>query len=442
MNELVLKETKKPATTPEPKDNNFGKKVNRIFVILHLFTYVAVSGLLTLIWALDETLGFFWPVFAMLGWGIGIGIHLIAYLGYYDMVPYLTKVKQQSMFGVLFIYHALVYTLVNLLIIMADIITPGSIFFYWPLSMWGILFGCHAAGFFTWDAMMNYEIKRMKGKYPDFDQKKLQLSARAKIANFWVLIAHIAYFVVGTIMIYTMNNIISSSRIIEGTMMWATLLGVHALGYYIYYYIDSIEGVMKGLIVHIAFYAAIIGWLIYIYTQVPTRIFYPLYPMILWGILIAFHVFISMKWDDLFKNALATVERQFEGLDKYDLRAKAKWLFFWQWSLIAHIAIYAVGLILIGITMAIEAVDIGLLIHPAMGWAIPIAIHSSLYVIKLKNIQGFWKGTFLIHLATYISVGIYLIILNAMIGGYPFSAIALASWGIGLGLHYILAYVR
>ena len=440
MIESVLKKTKKPIITPETKDNDFGKRVNRIFVILHLFVYVAVSGLLTLIWAFEGGLNFFWPVFAMLGWGIGIGIHLITYLIYYDIIPYFTKVKQQSKFAVFFIYHALVYTLVNLLILMADIITPGSIFFYWPLSMWGIIFGCHAAGFLM---MMNYEAKKMKGKIPDFDEKKLQFSVKTKIVNFWVLIAHIAYFIVGTIMIYTMDITSSGNlTIIEATMMWATLLGVHAFGYYLYYYIDSIEGVMKGLIVHIAFYAATIGWLIYAYTQVQERIFYPLYPMILWGILIAFHVFISMKWDDILKGALATVERQFEDLEKYDLRAKAKRLFFWQWSLIAHIAIYAVGLVLIGLTMAIESVDIGLLIHPAMGWAIAIVIHSSFYIINLKNIQGFLKGTFAIHLATYISVGIYLIILNAMIGGYPFSAIALVGWGIGLGIHYIIAYVR
>ncbi|TFG00373.1 MAG: 2TM domain-containing protein, partial [Promethearchaeota archaeon] len=261
--------------------------------------------------------------------------------------------------------------------------------------------------------------------------------------NFWVLIAHIAYFIVGTILIYTMQITTDGDlTIIEGTMMWATLLGVHAFGYFFYYYIDSIEGVTKGLIVHIAFYAAIIGWLIYAYTKVQEGIFYPLYPMILWGILIAFHSFISIKWDDILKGSLEMIERQFGGLDKYELRAKAKRLFFWQWSLMAHIAIYAVGLVLIGITMAIESVNIALLIHPAMGWGIAIAIHSSFYIIHLKNIQGFWKGTFAIHLATYISVGIYLIILNAMIGGYPFSAIALVGWGIGLGIHYIIAYVR
>ncbi|TFG20358.1 MAG: 2TM domain-containing protein [Promethearchaeota archaeon] len=433
MNESVLMKTKKPIKTPETKENDFGKKINRIFVILHLFVYLAVSGLLTLIWALDGGLNFFWPVFAMLGWGIGIGIHLITYLIYYDIVPYLTKVKQKSKFAVLFIYHALIYILVNLLIIIADLMTPGSIFFYWPLSMWGILFGCHAAGF----------LMMMKGMIPDIDDKKPQFSVNVKIINFWILIAHIAYFIVGTILIYTMELTTDGDlNIIEGTMMWATLLGVHAFGYFFYYYIDFIEGVIKGLIVHIAFYAAIIGWLIYAYTKVQEGIFYPLYPIILWGILIAFHSFISIKWDDILKGALGTIERQFAGLDKYELRAKAKRLFFWQWSLMAHIVIYAVGLILIGITMAIESVNIALLIHPAMGWAIAIAIHSSFYIINLKNIQGFWKRTFALHLATYISVGIYLIIINAMIGGYPFSAITVVGWGIGLGIHYILAYVR
>jgi 2TM domain len=37
----------------------------------HLFMYVAVNAVLVVIWALTGA-GFFWPVFVILGWGIGV----------------------------------------------------------------------------------------------------------------------------------------------------------------------------------------------------------------------------------------------------------------------------------------------------------------------------------------------------------------------------------
>ena len=41
----------------------------------HLVTYVAVNGLLIVIWATVGGDGFFWPVFPLLGWGIGVLLH-------------------------------------------------------------------------------------------------------------------------------------------------------------------------------------------------------------------------------------------------------------------------------------------------------------------------------------------------------------------------------
>jgi cytochrome b561 len=38
----------------------------------HVFMYVAVNAMLVVIWALTSDDGFFWPIFPMLGWGIGV----------------------------------------------------------------------------------------------------------------------------------------------------------------------------------------------------------------------------------------------------------------------------------------------------------------------------------------------------------------------------------
>jgi hypothetical protein len=38
---------------------------------IHLLIYVLVNGLLVVIWAMTGS-GFFWPIFPMAGWGIGV----------------------------------------------------------------------------------------------------------------------------------------------------------------------------------------------------------------------------------------------------------------------------------------------------------------------------------------------------------------------------------
>ena len=41
----------------------------------HLVSYVVVNVGLVIIWALTGREGSFWPVWVMLGWGIGVAIH-------------------------------------------------------------------------------------------------------------------------------------------------------------------------------------------------------------------------------------------------------------------------------------------------------------------------------------------------------------------------------
>jgi hypothetical protein len=41
----------------------------------HLLAYVLVNAFLVGLWALVSDGGFFWPVFSILGWGIGLAFH-------------------------------------------------------------------------------------------------------------------------------------------------------------------------------------------------------------------------------------------------------------------------------------------------------------------------------------------------------------------------------
>lgn len=43
----------------------------------HLFIYLAVNTLLVVIWATTSQGSHFWPMWSMLGWGIGVGAHAI-----------------------------------------------------------------------------------------------------------------------------------------------------------------------------------------------------------------------------------------------------------------------------------------------------------------------------------------------------------------------------
>lgn len=38
----------------------------------HVFMYVTINAALVAIWAITSAGGFFWPIFPMLGWGIGV----------------------------------------------------------------------------------------------------------------------------------------------------------------------------------------------------------------------------------------------------------------------------------------------------------------------------------------------------------------------------------
>jgi hypothetical protein len=41
----------------------------------HLLVYVLVNAFLVVIWALTTPGGFFWPIFPLVGWGIGVAMN-------------------------------------------------------------------------------------------------------------------------------------------------------------------------------------------------------------------------------------------------------------------------------------------------------------------------------------------------------------------------------
>jgi hypothetical protein len=64
---------------PRPRDP--GRAKARAAFQRHLFTYAWVNGFLVVIWALTNFGGYFWPVWPMLGWGIGLASHAFSVYG-------------------------------------------------------------------------------------------------------------------------------------------------------------------------------------------------------------------------------------------------------------------------------------------------------------------------------------------------------------------------
>ncbi len=447
---MTVKIGKTESITPNGPTGTIHNNITKIITILHIFIYSAVNGLLILIWlstlALTQAT-FFWPFYPIVGWGIALGLHLLSSLMYYDLVPTLKRVKQKGALGISFLFHFFIYTMVNLIILIPDIVILGGRYFYWPLSMWGIAMGFHALIFFTWDNLLEIEQVRMRNKYDNYGEEKIKLLAKSRLSNLWFLLAHIVYFTIVTTVLYIwvvpILNFEITQRLNSGIILWGILLGIHIIAYYLFSYNDTIQSVTKGLIIHIVLYAVVNIYEIYAWqNQSITELAFPVYSIVPWGIVLSFHIIITLLWERLINSAIAKINRQYRVLDRIDLRSKARKLIFWQCSFITHVAVYITGIILIAITFSIFSIDMRLLVHPAMGWIIGLAIHFSISFVFVKNIKSFWKGTLTIHLITFLFVNTYLVILNIMLGGFLWSAIAIFGWGIGLGIHAILTYVR
>ncbi len=428
---------------------------HRILFFLHLFAYGAVSLLLILIWAVtlpQAEIFYFTPFFPIFGWGFGIGFHALVYLMVNEKVKYLSDIRKQTPFKILFIFHAWFYITVNIFLLILDLTTtPDLIWFYWSLAMWGIAFAFHAVGFFTWDKSYEKEMVKFREKYPDYSEKRLKDKITSKILGFVILMTHITYFIAGNIIVYatrTMHDV-PLEDLIRTSFGWGIFFVVHIIGYYLFTYNKTIKPEMKGLIVHVIGYVGYAAWGLYeqfVFLGEPGPehdIFWWHIPVILWGIFVAIHALVTIKWDKIKPSAFEKVKSRYrEDLEEFEYQKHANWLIFWNWSFIAHIFIYIVGIILLGIEFSIYGVNLTLLVMISLGWLIGLLVHGGIYYVVLKNITDFLMWTAVLHTAAYIG-GIPLLITSNIIYNPEFlsSAIALGSWAIGLGAHLLIAFL-
>ncbi|KKN64152.1 hypothetical protein LCGC14_0494460 [marine sediment metagenome] len=433
---------------------------NRILIIVHLFAYVAVMLLLTLIWGVTLTqrdTNYFLPFFAIFGWGFFIGFHALVYLMYNDKVKFLSELRTQAGFKVLFIFHAWFYLLINLFLMIFDLTTtPELVWFFWPLGGWGVAFGFHAFGYFTWDKSIEKQKGKLSKKYPDYSEQRIKELATSKLLGIEILLMHLTYFSVVAVIAYSTQIWtifdVTFESVIQSTLGWGLFVGLHLLAYYLVNYVETISIVMKGLILHIIAYVglSILGlWQQFTSGQ---EIFWWHIPVILWAVMIVMHILVTLKWDAINPRALEKVKsRSREGLEEFRYQRITYWLVFWRFSFLAHIIMYFLGLILllpianeIGEitfeTISINGLD--LLGITALGWLIALFVHGAMYLVVMRNVRGFLMWTAIIHLAAYIGAIPLLITINVLITPeFLWSAIALGGWGIGLGAHILIAYL-
>ncbi len=429
---------------------------NRIVYALHLFTYASVNGLLIVIWLVSwrfTGLTFFWPFHPLFGWGFGLGFHALTYIMYNDKSEYLTYVREQSPYIMTFIYHTFFYISINLYLFLINLIDLTFIWFTWSLGMWGIAYGYHALGYFTWNKIFDDQWKKLRPMHEDFSKKRLKHEIIVKIGNFWMLLVHLTYYIV-TFIIVNIYVFVGTGLgelavliIAEIFLSWGIFLAWHAFGYILFYHVEAIKAVVKGFILHITFYVLlnvqiVMGYLIFsrYYALFPWEAI--IYLLLLSAIGILIHALITTKWDYFLENTQAKVRIKYgEDFDKDDVRSIAKNVLFWRWSLVTHFLIYIVALIIIGINLAEQSIDLLVLVHLAFGWLIGVAFHGAIYFIVLRPVKGFFSYTALLHLIVYIVTSIYLVILNVIfVPGAPWSLIAILGWGIGVGIHLLIMY--
>ena len=440
---------------------------NRILFIIHLFAYVAINLLLILIWAVIQPTNdflptdYFLPFFPIFGWGFGIGFHALIYLMYNDKIKYLSKLRKETGFKIAFIFHAWFYGSINLFLLILNLTTLNTLdflWFLWPLGGWGIAFAFHAFGFFTWDKSLEAQKTKLREKHPDYSEERLKEFATSRLLGIEVLLLHITYFAVITVITYATQIWETFDYSIESVFQtqvgWALFLGLHILAYYLFNFNETLSVVMKGLILHIIAYVGLI--FIGLWEQIsrldldPEAIFWWHIPVILWLFFIGIHIFVTIKWDSINPSALEKVKgRSREGREEYKYQRMTYWVLFWRFTFIAHICAYILGLVLIlplaediavimSVDFVVEASDVMAIV--AFGWLIGLLVHGAMCVITMKHISTFLMWTAILHTAAYIGAIPLLISINILFTPeILWSAIALGGWGIGLGVHLLLA---
>ena len=116
-----------------------------------------------------------------------------------------------------------------------------------------------------------------------------------------------------------------------------------------------------------------------------------------------------------------------------------------------HVFLYSSVMGLLVLIWAIRVSRMGLRffwpMYPMFGWGFACGLHLILYLSYNNKIRflskirqrPYFGAFFITHAWFYISVSIFLIVINVLYSAFPWSAFAIIGWGIGFGFHVIIA---
>jgi len=425
---------------------------NRIVFLIHLFLYAGVNLLLLLIWGLGKNPDkVFWPVFPFLGWGIAIALHSVTYLAYNDKVKFLSKIVQEgSRMKILFMYHATLYASIMLLLVFVDIMRiPGGFTgnFVYAIVVWGILVLIHGIGFSSFNKLIEKQMTTSREKTPEASEKKIRRDATVKIGNAIAMLMHTGLFIVlnGLLFFIRYPTMSTEGRLnfVMGTIAWGILLALHVIAYVVAFH-TKLPSKWKVLVVSIAAFVAF-GASTMIRNIYETELLrYWHYPVVVMGIWVGVLVLVALLWNPLMRRAQKRIAKngRSSDLEDFEVQTKAKRLIYLEWSWVAHVIIYVVGLVLMNSPNpeVYSIYGLGILFIPALGWLIGLAVHAIIVFIVWKPVKNKLNISLLIHVTAYVFTGILLVALNLIVtpGAILWSAIALGGWALALGFHAMI----
>ena len=116
-----------------------------------------------------------------------------------------------------------------------------------------------------------------------------------------------------------------------------------------------------------------------------------------------------------------------------------------------HIFLYSSVMGLLVLIWTIQVSMQGLMffwpMHAMFGWGFGCGLHLILFLSYHDKVgflsrirqRPYFGAIFITHAWFYLSISIYLIILNVLYSEFPWSVFAIMGWGIGFGYHVIIA---
>lgn len=413
----------------------------RVFFSVHVFLYVAVLLLLTVIWLTAGGPGrnvIFWPLYVFFGWGSAVGVHSIAWV---------RRDRKRAYFP----YHLFLFLWSAAFFIFIDAAPDAGIgWAYWPIAMWFPLLVIHAVGRII---LVTRRIERQSD-----DGRRLI----RRFANVGLFCANALYFVVVNLLVaigiipLSYNPVPAATGEIMGPAVqilinWGALLLLHAGALTLFYRARTMSNLVRGLVIDAAAYVVVNALLLVSYLQTSGTFFWNLFPLAAWVCVLAAHVAVIVRFPAMRAASLRLADPSAaattDGPAAGEAARHASHLLGWQISFIFHVTLFVSVLALmtvvrltgLGYPVATARLPWRAIAVTGFSWLIALGLHGAIYWVTRSGVRGVGRISSIVHLALYAGSAILFVALDLLTdSAIGWSLIALFSWAIALGLHLLI----